>query len=66
MVSRFYLFDGWESASVDDRRRLIQQIVEMDDAYPEDAEGRAGLTAYVAHARELLADSAAGEDPFEG
>ena len=61
-----HLFDGWASATVEDRRRLIRQIVDMDDAYPEDAEGRAGLTAYVAHARELLADSAAGKNPFEG
>lgn len=61
-----HLLEGWESASVNDRRRLIQDIVEMDAAYPKDAQGRAGLTAYVAHARELLADSAAGKNPFEG
>jgi len=61
-----HLFEGWASASVDDKRKLIEQIVAMDDAYPADAEGRAGLTAYVAHAKELLAFSASGANPFEG
>ena len=56
-------FDG---ASVEDRRRLLAQVAEMDANYPSDAQGRSGLSAYVAHARELLADSAADKNPFEG
>eukprot|EP00965_Chrysotila_dentata_P185138 6111904-Pleurochrysis_carterae.AAC.1 len=35
-------------------------------SYPEDPHGRRGLAAYVAHARELLAESAASKNPFEG
>ena len=65
-MGQAHLFEGWESKLVDDKRRLIEQVVAMDDAYPEDAEGRAGLTAYVAHAKELLALSATGANPFEG
>ena len=65
-MGQAHLFEGWQSASVSDKRRLIEQVVAMDDAYPEDAEGRAGLTAYVAHAKELLALSATGANPFEG
>lgn len=65
-MGQAHLFEGWQSASVSDKRRLIEQIVAMDDAYPEDAEGLAGLTAYVAHAKELLALSATGANPFEG
>ena len=30
------------------------------------AQGRRGLSAYVAHAKELLAESAADKNPFEG
>ena len=38
----------------------------MDEKYPSDAQGRRGLSAYVAHAKELLAESAADKNPFEG
>ena len=31
------------------------QVAEMDAKYPSDAQGRRGLAAYVAHAKELLA-----------
>ena len=31
-----------------------------------DAQGRSGLSAYLAHAKELLAESAADKNPFEG
>jgi len=65
-MGQSHLLEGWATASVEDKRRLIEQVVAMDEAYPEDAAGRAGLTAYVAHARELLAESAAGTNPFEG
>jgi len=65
-MGQAHLFEGWESASADDKRKLLDQIVAMDEAYPADAEGRAGLTAYVAHAKELLAFSASGANPFEG
>ena len=44
----------------------ILQVAEMDEKYPSDAQGRRGLSAYVAHAKELLAESAADKNPFEG
>jgi len=61
-----HLLEGWESAAAEDKRRLIHQIVAMDERYPEDATGLAGLNAYVAHARVLLAEAAAEKNPFEG
>jgi len=65
-MGQAHLLEGWDTASADDKRRLIAQVVAMDENYPEDAQGNAGLAAYVAHARELLAESAAGKNPFEG
>ena len=61
-----HLIAGWETASVEDKRRMLEQLRAMDANYPADAAGRRGLAAYVAHARELLADSAANKNPFEG
>jgi len=61
-----HLLEGWDSAAPDDKRRLLAQVVQMDERYPEDAKGLAGLTAYVAHARVLLAEAAADKNPFEG
>jgi UDP-sugar pyrophosphorylase len=65
-MGQAHLLAGWESAAPADKRRLIEQVVRMDKTYPEDAQGRSGLSAYVAHARDLLAESAAGKNPFEG
>ena len=61
-----HLLEGWDTATAADKQRLLSQVKEMDARYPSDAEGRKGLSAYVAHARELLADSAADKNPFEG
>ena len=65
-MGQAHLLDGWASASADDKRRLLSQVVAMDERYPEDGTGLAGLTAYVAHSRVLLAEAAAGKNPFEG
>jgi len=65
-MGQAHLLEGWTTASTEDKRRLLSQIITMDDRYPEDAEGNAGLTAYVAHARVLLAEAAADKNPFEG
>ena len=65
-MGQAHLLEGWEAASPEDKRRLIDQIVAMDERYPADGAGLAGLTAYVAHARVLLAKAAANENPFEG
>jgi len=61
-----HLLRHWENADVSDKRRLLRQLQELDSSYPEDPHGRRGLAAYVAHARELLAESAASKNPFEG
>ena len=65
-MGQSHLLDGWAEAAVEDKRRLLEQVVAMDERYPEDAAGMAGLTAYVAHARVLLAEAAADKNPFEG
>lgn len=65
-MGQSHLFAGWESASPQDKRRLLAQVLQMDARYPEDAAGMRGLAAYIAHARRLLADSAADKSPFEG
>ena len=65
-MGQAHLLDGWATASAEDKRRLLAQIVTMDDNYPADAAGLCGLTAYVAHARVLLAEAAADKNPFEG
>lgn len=67
-VGQSALFDDWEDASVDNhgKRRLLAQLAAMDDAYPEEPQGAAGLAAYFSRARALLAESAAGENPYAG
>ena len=65
-MGQAHVLAAFDGASVEDRRRLLAQVAEMDANYPSDAQGRSGLSAYVAHARELLADSAADKNPFEG
>lgn len=65
-MGQSHLLEGWESASPEDKSRLLAQVVAMDERYPADAAGLAGLTAYVAHARVLLAEAAANKNPFEG
>lgn len=61
-----HLFADWETAAPEDKKRLLSQVFEMDSKYPSDAQGRRGLAAYIAHAKELLAESAADKNPFEG
>jgi UDP-sugar pyrophosphorylase len=65
-MGQSHLFERWESASPHDKRRLLAQVLQMDARYPQDEAGLRGLEAYVAHARRLLADSAADKNPFEG
>ncbi len=65
-MGQAHLLEGWATASAEDKRRLLAQVVAMDERYPEDAAGLSGLTAYVAHARVLLAEAAADKNPFEG
>ena len=38
----------------------FEQVAKLDDSYP------GGLTAYIQNARQLLADSRDGKNPFEG
>ena len=52
-MGQSHLFAGWESAAIDDKRRMLAQVTDMDARYPEDATGCRGLAAYVAHARQV-------------
>ena len=53
-MGQAHVLAAFDGASVEDRRRLLAQVAEMDANYPSDAQGRSGLSAYVAHARELI------------
>ena len=57
-----HLFEGWPApGEADDRKRdLLAALARCEEQYP------GGLRSYVSKARALLAESAAGENPFEG
>ncbi|KAG2447470.1 hypothetical protein HYH02_007398 [Chlamydomonas schloesseri] len=57
-----HLFEGWPEKGTDDapKRRLLAQLAVLDASY------HGGLAAYVRNARQLLADSKEGVNPFEG
>lgn len=57
-----HLFAEWTGAASEeaDQRRLLKQLVELDQAYP------GGLAAYVREARVLLARSRDGLSPLAG
>ncbi|KAL8198015.1 hypothetical protein R6Q57_029934 [Mikania cordata] len=57
-----HLFEDWPDPGVDDdeKKCLIDQVALLDSSYP------GGLTSYIKTARELLADSKAGKNPFDG
>ena len=65
-MGQAHLFEGWEAAATSDKRRLLTQLLELDARYPVDVQGRVGLEAYIAHARELLTGSADNTNPFDG
>ncbi|XP_047342023.1 UDP-sugar pyrophosphorylase [Impatiens glandulifera] len=57
-----HLFQHWPEPGTDDgeKRAFFDQISRLNDSYP------GGLITYIKTARELLADSKAGKNPFDG
>ncbi|KAK3043699.1 hypothetical protein RJ639_000115 [Escallonia herrerae] len=57
-----HLFDNWPEPGVedDDKRAFLDQVARLNASYP------GGLVSYIKSARELLADSKAGKNPFDG
>ncbi|XP_010063450.2 UDP-sugar pyrophosphorylase isoform X1 [Eucalyptus grandis] len=56
------VFEHWADPGVDDDRKkaFLEQVARLDTSYP------GGLASYIKTARELLADSKAGKNPFDG
>eukprot|EP00897_Mesotaenium_endlicherianum_P001660 jgi/Mesen1/1521/ME001323S00374 len=57
-----HLFLGWPAPGMedDDKHRFFSQVGKLDEEYS------GGLAAYIQNARQLLADSREGKNPFEG
>ncbi|KAK4802350.1 hypothetical protein SAY86_000553 [Trapa natans] len=57
-----HLFYHWADPGVEDedKKAFFAQVVKLDQNYP------GGLVSYIRNARELLADSKAGKNPFDG
>ncbi|GLC50653.1 hypothetical protein PLESTB_000403900 [Pleodorina starrii] len=61
-LDQTHLFEGWPEPGTDDvsKRRLLSQLRVLDGSY------HGGIAAYVRNARNLLAESRDGVNPFEG
>ncbi|XP_016553012.2 UDP-sugar pyrophosphorylase isoform X2 [Capsicum annuum] len=62
-MGQTHLFQHWSEPGVDDdddKRAFFDQIAKLNSSYP------GGLAAYITTARELLADSKAGKNPYDG
>jgi len=57
-----HLFADWDAPGTcdEEKRNFMASLINADRAYP------GGLTAYTQNARRLLAEAAAGANPFEG
>ncbi|XP_057540253.1 UDP-sugar pyrophosphorylase [Amaranthus tricolor] len=57
-----HLFDEWPEPGVDDEEKFafFYQVTRLNASYP------GGIVQYINNARELLADSKAGKNPFDG
>ncbi|XP_073035938.1 UDP-sugar pyrophosphorylase-like [Primulina eburnea] len=57
-----HFFKHWSNPGVDDdqKRAFFDQVTRLNSSYP------GGLTSYIKTARELLADSKAGKNPYDG
>ncbi|KAL9359118.1 hypothetical protein Peur_047241 [Populus x canadensis] len=57
-----HLFEHWPEPGVDDdeKKAFFDQVTRLNSSYP------GGLASYIKTARELLADSRAGKNPFDG
>ncbi|PWA99511.1 UDP-sugar pyrophosphorylase [Artemisia annua] len=61
-LGQVHLFQHWPDPGVDDhyKKALLDQVDILNSSYP------GGLSSYIKTARELLADSKAGRNPFDG
>nr|XP_027091864.1 UDP-sugar pyrophosphorylase-like [Coffea arabica] len=61
-MEQSHLFEQWPEPGVEDdeKRAFFDQIERLNSSYP------GGLASYIRTARELLADSKAGKNPFDG
>ncbi|GFY85569.1 UDP-sugar pyrophosphorylase [Actinidia rufa] len=61
-MGQSHLFEHWPEPGVDDdeKKAFLNQVALLDVSYP------GGLVSYIKTARELLADSKAGKNPFDG
>ncbi|XAR62855.1 UTP--glucose-1-phosphate uridylyltransferase [Bertholletia excelsa] len=57
-----HLFEHWSEPGVDDgeKKSFFNQVDRLNSSYP------GGLASYIKTARELLADSKAGKNPYDG
>ncbi|KAL6217056.1 hypothetical protein ACLB2K_010273 [Fragaria x ananassa] len=61
-MGQTHLFEHWDEPGVDDeeKKAFFDQVARLNSSYP------GGLVSYIKTARELLADSKAGKNPFDG
>eukprot|EP00743_Colponemidia_sp_Colp-15_P001621 GILK01001770.1.p1 GENE.GILK01001770.1~~GILK01001770.1.p1 ORF type:complete len:591 (+),score=105.00 GILK01001770.1:58-1830(+) len=55
-----HLFENFGNASVEDKKRLVDQLATLDTQYP------GGLIAYIRRAQDLLEASRLGTNPYDG
>ncbi|KAK6132254.1 hypothetical protein DH2020_034002 [Rehmannia glutinosa] len=61
-MNQSHLFEHWPEPGVEDdeKREFFDQVARLHASYP------GGLASYIKTARELLADSKAGKNPYDG
>ncbi|KAL6208338.1 hypothetical protein ACLB2K_019289 [Fragaria x ananassa] len=61
-MGQTHLFEHWDEPGVDDeeKKAFFDQVARLNSSYP------GGLVSYIKTARELLSDSKAGKNPFDG
>ncbi|XP_074280202.1 UDP-sugar pyrophosphorylase [Silene latifolia] len=61
-MEQSHLFGEWPEPGIDDDQKIafFDQVSRLDASYP------GGLAQYIKNARELLTDSKAGKNPFDG
>ncbi|GER52860.1 UDP-sugar pyrophosphorylase [Striga asiatica] len=61
-MNQSHLFEHWPEPGVEDdsKREFFEQVDRLNSSYP------GGLASYIKTARELLADSKAGKNPYDG
>ncbi|KAL3504295.1 hypothetical protein ACH5RR_034136 [Cinchona calisaya] len=61
-MEQSHLFEQWPEPGIDDdeKRAFFDQVARLNSSYP------GGLASYIKTARELLAESKAGKNPFDG